>query len=283
MNRIRSSFKPLMWFMALLLTALAAGCGGGGDSGTTPTTTTPPPAASAAGVVCDPTVSVSPSCVSLASAGTYVILTKSGITNATTSAVTGDMGVSPIASTAITGFDPITLDASGTFSTSAQVIGKIYAADYAAPTPANLTTAVSDVNTAYGDAASRVPTDTNIGTAGNIGGLTVAPGVHKFTTGLAINTDVTLSGTATDVWIFQVSGGITQASGTHVVLAGGALAQNVFWQTAGVAAIGTGAHFEGILMSGSSATLASGASMNGRVYSNTNATLDANTITRPGT
>lgn len=64
------------------------------------------------------------------------------------------MGVSPIAGTAMTGF-ALTLDSSGTFSTSPQVDGSIYAASYFLPTPARLTIAVLDLEAAYTDASGR--------------------------------------------------------------------------------------------------------------------------------
>ena len=92
--------------------------------------------------------------VNLGKASSFAILTKSGVTNVPTSAISGDMGVSPIAATAITGFSSVA-DKTNTFSTSTQVTGKIFAASYASPTPANLTTAISNMQTAYTDAAGR--------------------------------------------------------------------------------------------------------------------------------
>ena len=109
--------------------------------------------------------------------------------------------------------------------------GKVYAADYAAPTPSNLTTAIGDMELAFTDAAGRAPDVTELG-AGNIGGMTLAPGVYKWGTGLLIPTDVTLTGSATDVWIFQIAQDLTVAA-PRSVLAGGALPKNVFWQVAG--------------------------------------------------
>ena len=116
--------------------------------------------------------------VNLGTAGNFVILAKSGISTIPTSAITGDIGVSPIDSTAITGFSLI-LTAGSPFATSAQITGKVYAPDYAAPTPDNLTTAIGDMQTAYTDAAGRTTPDfTELG-AGQIGGLTLVPGLYK--------------------------------------------------------------------------------------------------------
>ena len=220
--------------------------------------------------------------VNLGTAGNFAILAKSGISTVPSSVVTGDIGVSPIDHTAITGFSE-TADASNTFSTSAQVTGKIYAADYTAPTPSNMTTAVSDMETAYTDAAGRtLPRETELG-AGEIGGLTLVPGLYKWGTGVSISTNVTLSGSATDVWIFQIAGNLTQASATRVTLAGGALPKNIFWQVGGGAGadIGTTAHYEGIVLSQTLVAMKTGASANGRLLAQTAVTLDQNTVTKP--
>jgi hypothetical protein len=84
-----------------------------------------------------------------------VILAKSGISTVPNSVITGDIAVSPIAAGAMTGFS-LTLDSSGQFSTSSQVVGKAFAADYAAPTPANLISAVNAMEAAYTNTANRL-------------------------------------------------------------------------------------------------------------------------------
>jgi hypothetical protein len=226
------------------------------------------------------TVAAGPAPVNLGTAGNFVILAKSGISTVPTSAVTGDIGVSPIDQTAITGFSLI-LDSTGTFSTSSQVIGKAYAADYTSPTPSNLTTAVSDMEAAYTDAAGRtLPDFTELG-AGEIGGLTLVPGLYKWGTDVLITTDVTLNGGPNDVWIFQISGGITQASATRVILTGGALPKNIFWQSFGVVALNTTAHMEGVILAQTAITLNTGATINGRLLAQTAVTLDGNAVTQP--
>ena len=218
--------------------------------------------------------------VALGTAGNFVILAKSGISTVPTSAVTGDIGVSPIDSTAITGFSLIH-SAGSAFATSAQVTGKVYAPDYASPTPANLTAAIGDMQTAYTDAAGRsTPDFTELG-GGEIGGLTLVPGLYKWGTGVLITTDVTLNGGPNDVWIFQIAGGITESSGKKVILTGGARAENIFWQSFGRVSLGTGAHFEGIVMAKTAIDLATGASANGRLLAQTAVTLDASTVTIP--
>ncbi len=218
--------------------------------------------------------------VNLGTAGNYVILAKSAISNVPTSAITGDLGISPAAATFITGF-ALTLPAASPFATSAQVTGNIYAPGYAAPTATNLTTAIGDMETAYTDAAGRVTPDFTELASGDIGGLTLPAGLYKWSNTVTIPSNVTLNGGATDVWIFQIAGGITQASATSVTLTGGALAKNVFWQVFGVVSIGTGAHMEGIVLSQTSITLATGASANGRLLAQTAVSLAGNIVVRP--
>ena len=118
-----------------------------------------------------------PATVNLGAAGNFVILAKTGISTTGATSIIGDLGVSPAAASYLTGF-ALTLPAANAFSTSALVTGKVYAPGYADPTPANLTTAVLDMQTAYTDAAGRAPGVTELG-AGNIGGLTLAPGVYN--------------------------------------------------------------------------------------------------------
>ncbi|MBK9034056.1 MAG: DUF3494 domain-containing protein [Myxococcales bacterium] len=217
--------------------------------------------------------------VALATAGDFVMLAKSGIATVPTSAVTGDVGVSPIAASFITGFS-LTADSSNTFSTSPQVTGRVYAADFAAPTPAKLTAAVGAMELAFTDAAGRAPDVTELG-AGDIGGRTIAAGVYKWGTGLLIPTDVTLTGSATDVWIFQIAQDLTMSSGARIVLAGDAQAQNVFWQVAGLVELGTTAHCEGIVLSQTAINLRTGASINGRLLAQTAINIDGSTVTEP--
>ena len=219
------------------------------------------------------------SAVDLGTAGEFALLAKSGIATAPASAVTGDVGVSPAAATFITGFS-LTEDSTNVFATSAQVTGRVYAADYEPPTPSNLTVAVNDLELAFTDAAGRAPDATELG-AGNIGGLTLAPGVYKWGTGLLVPTDTTLSGNASDVWIFQIAQNLTVSSGVQIRLVGGALPQNVFWQVAGLVDLGTTAHFEGVVLTQTSVTLRTGASIDGRLLAQTDINIDASSVVEP--
>jgi hypothetical protein len=217
--------------------------------------------------------------VNLGTAKNYVILAESGISTVPTSAITGNLGVSPAAASYITGFSLIA-DSTNAFATSPQVTGKVYAADYTAPSPSALTTAIADMQLAFTDAAGRAPGVTELG-AGNIGGKNLTPGVYKWGTGLLIPTDLTLTGSATDVWIFQIAQNLTMSSGTKIVLAGGAQPKNIFWQVAGLVDLGTTSHIEGIVLTQTSVTLRTGASINGRLLAQTAVNLDGSSVVEP--
>ncbi len=213
--------------------------------------------------------------VNLGSAAEYVILAKTAVSNSSTSAVTGDIGLSPAAQSFITGFS--LTDATG-YATSAQVTGKVYAADQASPTPINLTTAVNNMLTAYNDAAGRPSPDFIELGSGNIGGKTLAAGLYKWTSTVTIPANVTISGDANDVWIFQIAGDLTMSSAINITLAGDAQAKNIFWQVAGTVTIGTTSHIEGNILSMTGITFQTGASMNGKALAQTAIVLDGNTI-----
>jgi hypothetical protein len=217
--------------------------------------------------------------VNLRTAGRYAILAKGAVTTVPTSAVTGDVAVSPAAASYITGFS-LTADPSNVFSTSAQVIGKVYAANYAVPTPATLTLAVNDMELAYTAAAARVPTHYEVG-AGDIGGMTLASGVYHWSGALSIPTDVTLAGSATDVWILQTAGDVGVTAGMRVLLTGGALPSNVFWQVAGSMTLGAQSHVEGVVLTTTYVTFGTGASITGRLLAQTAVTIAGSTITQP--
>jgi hypothetical protein len=216
--------------------------------------------------------------VNLGAAGNYVILAKTAINNNPTSSITGDLGLSPAATSYITGLS-IT-NATG-YATSAQVTGKIYAADMASPTSTNLTTAVNDMTTAYNNAAGRPSPDfSELGT-GNIGGRTLTEGLYKWSNTVTAPTNLTISGSSTDVWIFQIAGNLTVSSGVKITLGGGAQAKNIFWQVAGTVSIGTTAQFKGVILSMTGISLATGAKLSGRALAQTAVILDGNAVTKP--
>ncbi len=218
--------------------------------------------------------------VNLGTAGSFVLLAKAGISATTGTMITGNLGVSPAAESAITGFGQ-TRDSTNTFSISAMVTGRIEASNMAAPTPTHLTTAIGNMETAYTDAAGRtLPDFTELG-AGDISGLTIVPGLYKWSSGVLIDTDVTLTGGSNDVWIFQIAQDLTVNSGVQVTLGGEARAQNVYWQVAGQTMLGTTVDFQGNLLCQTQIVLKTGASLHGRALAQTAVTLDANTVVAP--
>jgi len=224
--------------------------------------------------------------VDLGAAGNYAILAKTGISTTGTTSINGNIGVSPIVATAITGFG-LSMDPSNQFSRSSLVKGGVYAANYAPPTPATMTSAVSAMEAAYTSTAGQTPPVATELYAGNLGGRTLTPGVYKWSTGVLIpsGTDLTLDaqGNSGAVWVFQVAGDLTMGSAARMTLSNGANAGNIFWQVAGPTSVtlGSGAHAEGNILSQKAIVMNSGASLNGRALAQTAVTLIANTITSP--
>ena len=204
-----------------------------------------------------------PATVPLATAGGFTVLGGSTVTNTGATAVTGDLGVSPGA--AVTGFPP------------GLVNGTIHAGDSAAAQ------AQLDLTTAYNDAAGR--TAGAVLVSGNLGGLTLTPGLYKSTSSLEISSgDLTLDaqGNANAVFIFQMASTLTTTVGRQVILSGGAKASNVFWQVGSSATLGTTSVFKGTIMADQSITLTTGATLDGRALARIAAvTLEANIITIP--
>jgi Ice-binding-like len=227
-------------------------------------------------------IAAGPTSVSLATAGNFSILAKTGISVTGVTKITGDIGVSPVAATGITGFGLIK-DASGTFSTSSLVVGNVYAADYTFPTPSKMTAAIGDMGTAYTNAAGRMlPSYTEL-YAGDLTGKTLTSGLYKWSTGVLVSAaGVTISGASTDVWIFQIAQNLSLANGAMVTLSGGAQASNIFWQVAGKVTMGTTAAMKGIILCQTAIVMSTGATLSGRALAQTAVTLDANAITNPG-
>lgn len=201
--------------------------------------------------------------VNLRKAAPFAVLAGSTVTNTGATKVTGDLGVSP--GTALTGFGP------------GVVIGTKHLGD---PTAAQ---AEADLTTAYNDAAGRTLCPVSI--AGNLGGLTLAPGLYKSTSGLEISSgDLTLDakGNASAVFIFQMASTLTTSAGRQVILKNGAKAANVFWQVGSSATLGTTTKFKGNILSYQAITLQTGATLDGRALARVAAVaLDTNTVTKP--
>jgi hypothetical protein len=189
------------------------------------------------------------------------------------------MGVSPAAATYITGFGLIAAP-SNQYSTSSYVTGDIFAANYNAPTPAMLTTAISDMQTAYTNAAGASTTNaTTLNLAsGLLNGQTLTPGVYTWGSSVTITNILTLSGSG--VYIFQISGNLNTASGAQIVLTNGAQPQDIFWQVAGQTTFGTGSAVSGVVLDQTGIALQTGATLTGSALAQTAVTLDAATVTQ---
>ncbi|MFA6329492.1 MAG: ice-binding family protein [Candidatus Micrarchaeia archaeon] len=218
--------------------------------------------------------------VDLGFASNFVILAKTTVTDANPSVsnIRGDVGVDPAAGSLITGVS------------CTRVVGTIFEnnAGYTGGYDSNVTCAVvnatyvlaarSAMETAYANASGRtLPDYTELG-AGNIGGMTLAPGLYKWGTGVTIPTDVTLSGNSTGVWIFQIAGTLGISPATKVILAGGAQAKNIFWQVAGQTTLGTTSEFKGIILDQTAIVINTGAKLNGRALAQSAVTMDGNNI-----
>ncbi|WP_069657950.1 ice-binding family protein [Arcticibacter eurypsychrophilus] len=228
-----------------------------------------------------PAPTVGPAPINLGSSADFGILTKSGISTTGVTVINGNIGVSPAAATAITGFGLI-MDSNNQSSTSPIVTGKVYASDYAAPTPAKMTTAVSDMETAFTTGNNLVtPAPIVALYAGDISGRTLPAGLYKWSTGVLItNAGVTLEGGPNDVWVFQIAQDLTVNSGI-ITLKGGAQAKNIFWVVSGQAILGTNTDFSGNILSKTLISLNTGAKVTGRLLAQTAVTLNTSTVIKP--
>jgi hypothetical protein len=230
-------------------------------------------------------VAAGPAAVNLGAAANYAVLGETGVATVPSSVVTGNVGLSPTARIGLTGWSE-TSDVTDTYSTSAQVVApyKLYAADYVGgTTSSDLSTAVLNMGAAYTDAAGRTATSaatTDVG-SGTLTSLTLTRGVYEWGSAVTIPTDLTLNGSATDVWIFKVAGTLDMAAAKNVILTGGALAKNVFWQVSGAVSIGANTHFAGIILGQTAITMGNLSSISGRLLAQSAVNLDATTVTQP--
>jgi hypothetical protein len=217
--------------------------------------------------------------VFLGTADNYRILTKAGISS-DDSDITGNIGVSPIAATAMTGFG-LQLDPAGQFSTTPQISGHAHAASYGGVIATVLTTAVSDMEIAYTNIAGRargVGPRLNLG-AGLLGGVFGGPndaltsGVYTFDTSVTISGDIHFSGGANSIFIIQIAGDLLLKKNVEVTMDTDVRAENIFWQVAGQADVKAGAKMKGILLVKTAVTFEAGSTLSGRVLTQTRCNL----------
>lgn len=228
------------------------------------------------------TIAIGPGEVNLGSASMYSILTESGISTTGITSIEGNIGVSPISSTAITGFGLI-MNTNGQSSHTPIVTGSVFAADYAAPTPGNLTTAINDMQTAYTTENSLITPAPIVNLyAGDVSGKILPPGLYKWSTGLLISSaGVTLAGGPNDTWVFQISQDLTVNNSAIITLTGGAQAKNIVWVVAGQATLGSNVNFSGIILSKTLISLNTGTTVTGQLFAQSAVTLNASTIVTP--
>ncbi len=202
--------------------------------------------------------------ITLAGTADLAVLAGSAITSSGATVITGNIALSPGSS--VGGFPPGILN------------GTLHINDLIA------NQAKLDLTAAYNDAAGRTCTDI-VTLSGNIGGLTLTPGLYKSTSSLAISSgDLTFDakGDANSVFIIQIASSLTTTSGRQVILSGGANAANIFWQVGSSATFGTTSVFAGTVMAMQSITFNTGAVLNGRALARTGSvTLLGNTIVKP--
>ncbi len=197
--------------------------------------------------------------LALGSAASYGVLAATTVTSTGGTMIQGDLGVSP--GTAVTG--------------SPGVTGTTHLGDAAAAQ------AQTNLTAAYNDAAGR--TTGAIVVVGDLGGQTLAPGLYKSISTLAVTSgNLTLSGDANAVWIFQLGTALTVGASRQIILTGGAQADNVFWQVGSSATIGASAVFKGTILAAQSISMGAGTALEGRALARLAAvTLDANAIAVP--
>lgn len=202
--------------------------------------------------------------VNLGAAHQFAILAGATVTSTGFTEVTGDIGLTP--GSATSGFPP------GVVNGMIRIGG---------PETSAAALALTD---AYNDAAARsLPAP--ILRSGDLGGMTLAPGIYVSGTSMEITlADLTLDagGDPNAVWIFQIASSFTATSGRQVILSGGARAQNVYWQVGSSATLGTTTRMVGNFLVDQSITLETGALLEGRALTRIGAvTLDDATVTLP--
>jgi len=208
-----------------------------------------------------PTIGLVPA-INLGNATTFGVLSgSSGITNIGNTVVTGNLGT---AGTSVTGFPPGIVV--GTKNVN-NVLGL---------------SAHADSNTAYAQAKA-LASDYDYSVKTALTGLTLYPGVYTSATVFSLGGSLTLDGNGTTKpFVFQLGSALSINKGSQIVLAGGAVSSNVFWQVGSSATLAVGTQFVGTILAYGGIAVNTGASVVGRLIANTQSvTLQGNAITVP--
>jgi hypothetical protein len=203
--------------------------------------------------------------VGLGTAGPFVVLGGTTVTNVGPSVLNGNLGVSP--GTELEGFGP-----------PAVINGSTHATDAVAAQ------AQLDLTTAYDAAAGQPVLPANDLSGEDLGGLKLAPGTYRYNAAALLTGALTLDaeGDPNAEFVFQIGSQLTTESASSVVLVNGASPCNVYWQVGSSAVLGTTTSFQGTLMALTSISLNSKATVVGRMLArNGQVSLIENTLTRP--
>jgi hypothetical protein len=218
--------------------------------------------------------------IALGDAGDFAVLAEEGVATSGKTMVHGNIGLSPGTGSEFTGFSTV-MDSSNHFATSTHVTGRMYAAEYAPPTPVNVVKAMRDMRSAYSISARReMPHAKNLGN-GSIDKMTLPPGLYRWDSDLAIENSVTLKGNSKDVWVFQVEGDLIVSDGATVSLVGGAHCDKIIWQVGGETTLGINSKLTGLVLGRQTITLKSGSVLTGRAFSQESVALHGATVNCP--
>ena len=203
--------------------------------------------------------------VDLATAGPFVVLGGTTVTNTGPSVLNGNLGVSP--GTELEGF-----------GLPAVVNGATHATDEVAAK------AQLDLTNAYNVAAGQPVLPQNDLSGTDLGERKLAPGVYRYNAAALLTGALTLDaeGDPNAEFVFEIGSQLTTESASSVLLVNGASPCNVYWQVGSSADIGTTTAFQGNLMALTSISLKNGATVLGRMLArNGQVSLINNVLTRP--
>ncbi|MFU8861957.1 MAG: ice-binding family protein [Cyclonatronaceae bacterium] len=219
--------------------------------------------------------------IDLGKAGHFVILAKTTINNESKSRITGHTGEGSVTDESKIDKpknENASTDAKRKSTSNRALVLQSSQSDTTSP---DVDDAIEDMMAAYSDASMQSGNNVTTHKNEHFKSNKLTPGVHEWSNSLHLESDVTLSGSADDVWLFKIRNDLTMDEDIVITLTDGATADNVFWYVEGEVTIGKNAQFEGIILSMDEITLEKGAKLNGRMFSQAAISLDENTVTEP--